>query len=474
MEITAAQELNRCVTTARAAGAPPDQVERFLRFGYVPLSKMWEFHAAARSADLPDGPEEIGLGGSRGPGKSHGCVMQTLDDLDRVPGLKFLFLRKVQKAAKEAFEDLIAKTMRYVPHDYVPSERKIVLPNGSRCIFGGFNNEGDIDAYLGIEYDGMVIEEANTLTERKHDLIRGSLRTSRDDWRPRIYHSFNPGNLGHAYIKKKFVMPYRLRQESLTRFIPSTYRDNPFLNPEYKRWLENLHGPLGKAWRDGDFDVFEGQAFITFDYQRHVVEPFEIPSHWGRYRGVDWGYAAPFCCLWGAKDPDTGRFIVYRELYINPEEGDTPLNDRQQAVRISEMTPNYEKMMATYMDPSMWATKSTNDETKPFTSTAEIYQQNGIDPTRANNDRLDGKRRVDRLLGNLPDNKPGLLIFRNCSNLIRTLPELVFDETHVEDVDTDQEDHAYDALKYLTTPATDKKPQKKEPKPNPWLNVRSI
>jgi phage terminase large subunit len=460
MEITATAELEKCVQMAKDAGAPADQVERFLSIGYVPLSRMWNFHAAARLCDQSEGPEEIGMGGSRGPGKSHASILQVVDDLSRRDGLKFLFLRKVQKAAKESFEDLIGRALRFVPHEYAPSTRKLSLPNGSRCIFGGFRDESDIDAYLGIEYDGMVIEESNTLTERKHEMLHGSLRTSRDDWRPRIYHTFNPGAIGHAYIKKKFVLPYRTGREDLTRFIPSTFRDNPFLNPEYKRWLENLSGPLGKAWRDGDFDVFEGQAFITFSYDAHVVEPFEIPGHWARYRGVDWGYAAPFACLWGAKDPDSGRIVVYRELYVNPGEGDTPLNDRQQARRIVEMTPAEERILASYMDPSMWASKTSGEQ---VTTTADIYAQNDLYGTKANNHRLDGKRRIDRLLGNLPDGRPGLLIFRNCRNLIRTLPELVFDDTHVEDVDTQQEDHAYDALRYLTSPATDAKPASRTP-----------
>ena len=41
-----------------------------------------------------------------------------------------------------------------------------------------------------------------------------------------------------------------------------------------------------------------------------------------------------------------------------------------------------------------------------------------------------------------------LEITENCTNLIRTLPELIHDEINIEDVDSWWEDHAYDALRY--------------------------
>lgn len=51
----------------------------------------------------------------------------------------------------------------------------------------------------------------------------------------------------------------------------------------------------------------------------------------------------------------------------------------------------------------------------------------------------------------LPDGRPGLMVFETCANLIRTLPGLPYDETNVEDVDSSSEDHAYDALRYGLT-----------------------
>jgi len=475
-------QLIRFILTAKRAGCPSDQIERFVRSGYIPTPKQLEFHAAAREADAPGGPTRIALGGARGPGKSHATVEQAADDCMRRNELKGLFLRKVQKNAKESLEDLIRRAYRNIDHQYIPSSRMVVFPNGSRVLFGGYKDENDIDGYVGIEYDFMVIEEANQLTGRKHDLIRGSLRTSRQDWRPRIYLTFNPGGVGHQYMRNEFVLPMRAGPEAermnKTRFIFSNYKDNPFLDEEYILWLEKLPGPLGRAWRDGDMDTFEGQAFPTWDYNRHTIEPEEIPGHWSRYVGMDWGSASPACVLWGARNPDNGRWIVYRELYINPAEGDTPLTDRQMAQRVVEMKADQEKILKYFADPSIWEKKELEEKDE---STAKVYMRNGLRPLEpANNDRLGGKRRVDRLLADLPDGRPGLLVFRTCTNLIRTLPLLSFDDRYVEDVDTDLEDHPYDALRYLTTPAKEKTDSTGQPedaqkrKQNPWMKEKNL
>jgi hypothetical protein len=52
-----------------------------------------------------------------------------------------------------------------------------------------------------------------------------------------------------------------------------------------------------------------------------------------------------------------------------------------------------------------------------------------------------------RLVGDADDN-PMLLMFSTCRDLIRTLPALQHDDARPEDVDSDMEDHAPDALRY--------------------------
>lgn len=45
--------------------------------------------------------------------------------------------------------------------------------------------------------------------------------------------------------------------------------------------------------------------------------------------------------------------------------------------------------------------------------------------------------------------KARMYIFKNCKNTIRTLPLLMYDEHKPEDLDTSQEDHIADAIRYF-------------------------
>jgi len=446
VEITATKELDRYLETAFNAGCPEDQIRRFLSYGYIAQPKQLEFHAAARRCDLPGGIEEIGIGGARGGSKSHGSMAQIgMDDCQRQDDLKFLFLRKVQGSAKESFEDLIGRVFRHVPHEYTPSSHRVLFPNNSRIIFGGFKDERDIDKYLGIEYDGLVIEEATQISETKFDMIRGSIRTSSQTWRVRKYLSTNPGGIGHAWFKDRFVVPSLRKTATNTLFIPMSYKDNAYLSQDYVNYLLSLKGDLGRAWRDGDWDVFEGQAFPQWSNEDHVIRlrDFQgIPEHWMKWRAIDWGYAAPFSCHWVARDPDSRRLIVYREVYGKG------MTVPQQARLINDSTPPNEHIQITYADPSMWASNSVHEV---ITTTAQEYANNGVFLTKADNNRLSGKRKVDELLAPLPDGLPGVQVVENCENLIRTIPLMICDEKNPEDINTTLEDHAYDSFRYSLT-----------------------
>lgn len=433
-----------CVITAYNAGVPQDQLEQFLGRGYVPLPWQMKFHALARSADKDDGPVKIGAGGARGPGKSHAVLAQSaLDDCQRVPGLKGLFLRQTGKAAQESFEDLIGKVLRgKIRYKYNPSRSTLKFPNGSKILLGGFETEKDVDKYIGIEYDFIDIEELNQLTEEKTNKLEGSLRTSKPNWRPRMYVSFNPGGIGHQFVKKTFVDPFTFKEEKRTRFVPSTYKQNPYLNKEYIVYLENLGGALGKAWREGNFDSFEGQYFSEWNKDKHVVPPFQIPISWHKYRAYDHGRTKPACCKWYAVDQD-GRVWVYRELYIQGKNAD------EIAKEISRLSEG-ESYRYSVADPSIFAKMGFVDQYGGETI-AETMARNGAMFIPASNRRVDGWNLMHQYLGYTETEPPKMLYFSTCYNSIRTIPSLIHDDLRPEDLDSDGEDHAADTDRYFLT-----------------------
>ncbi len=211
------QDLEFVARQALAAGCPPDQIVNFLSVGIVLQPRQLAASAAARVCDRPDGPTAIGYGGARGGGKSHWLLAQMgADDCQRVPGLKCLLLRMVGKANMENFEDLRRRLFGKLKHEFSASRGVLTFANGSRIIAGHFQNDRDVDAYLGLEYDVIGIEEATTLSARKHQDITTCCRTSKPNWRPRIYSTSNPGGIGHTWYRAKFILPFLEHQRRLS------------------------------------------------------------------------------------------------------------------------------------------------------------------------------------------------------------------------------------------------------------------
>lgn len=435
--------------TAAEAGCPRDQAERFLAARYMPQPRQLEFHAAARAADRDDGPERIGYGGTRGQAKSHAIMAQVcIDDCQRFDGLKWLYLRKLQKSAGEQLDDLVRKLLRAVPYDFPRGLLK--FPNGSRVIIGGFKDERDIDAYLGIEYDGIVVEDATTLTKTKVDQVFGSLRTSKAGWRPRAYLSFNPGGVGHAWAKQMFFDPWLAKKsDTFTRFIHTTMGDNKFINDGYARYLNGLTGWLRRAWRDGDFSIAAGQYFVNFSEAVHVIEPRPLG-------GVTWWAAMDYGFVHWNATLLLGQMGA--DIYVVDEHAARRQLVGQNAADIQAMLGrNGVDWLRTFVAGSdVFAQRGTEQ------TIAEQYAAYGINLQPAKTDRINGAGRMLELMGkpNPESNElhiaPRLFIFNRCRRLIECLPQMQHDPARAEDVlkvDCDPDtgeggDDFYDCLRY--------------------------
>jgi hypothetical protein len=91
----------------------------------------------------------------------------------------------------------------------------------------------------------------------------------------------------------------------------------------------------------------------------------------------------------------------------------------------------------------------------------------GVLFSKGDNTRIAGKMEVHERLRFDENGIPGMYIFSTCSDWIRTVPNLPYDEKKVEDIDTDAEDHDYDAMRYFLMDhpmaATKKPPREYKP-----------
>jgi hypothetical protein len=183
--------------------------------------------------------------------------------------------------------------------------------------------------------------------------------------------------------------------------------------------------------------------FTEWDPNVHVVEEFEIPAEWARWVCVDYGYAAPFCALWLARDPESRCMYVYRERYASG------LRDEEQAELIRECSEG-ERILSWVLDPSMFNARS--EAGRP--SIAAVYAEHGVGPLVVGmNNRRTGWAIVRRALA-VGEGGPRLRVLRGVApNLERTIPAMVHDPLDPEDVadklrGVKTEDHSVDALRY--------------------------
>ena len=398
--------------------------------------------------------DEVLYGGAAFGGKSEALLMFSIRRRDKYPGSAGLILRRTfADLNKEGALIPRSKEVLWGRAAWNEQYHRWTFSNGSLIQFGYLQHPDDHMHYQGTMWEDICWDELTQFpSEFQFEYVNAFCRTDIAGCPPLKRMATNPGGPGHGWVKSRYVDAAKPEERFVTErgttraFIPAQADDNVIgleRDPGYIRRLEALPGALGRALRHGDWDVFEGQAFAEWRRHLHICVPFAIPADWTRWVAIDYGFSNPFCALWFAWGPDKKQVYVYRELYA------TGWRARDQAIRIKAASEG-ERLSLYAADPSMFAHRP---ETVGI-SIAEEYAQAGVRLTAANNERLAGWGVVREALAwkELPSGRlmkePRLQVFPNCVNLIRTLPALPFDPIKVEDVDTDAEDHAADALRY--------------------------
>ena len=449
-------------TVAAEAKAPEFDVE-------AAQSVVFKPNPGPQTEFLSASEREVLYGGSAGGGKSYAMLADPLHGLND-PNFSGLLVRHTTEELRE----LIQKSQELYPRA-IPgikwSERKSqwTSPRGGRLWMSYLDKDMDVTRYQGQAFNWIGFDELTQWPSPfAWDYMRSRLRSaSSKELGLYMRATTNPGGSGHSWVKKMFIDPAPYNKpfwatnietgeeikypaghskagQSLfkRRFIPASLFDNPYLaeSGDYEAMLLSLPEHLRKQLLEGNWDVNEGAAFPEWNRAIHIVEPFKIPSNWTKFRACDYGYGSYTGVVWIAVSPSE-QLVVYRELYCSKVTA-TDLADMVLEAEAEDGTIRYG-----VLDSSLWHKRG---DTGP--SLAEQMNMKGCrwrPSDRSRGSRVAGKNEMHRRLQvDEYTEEPRMVFFSTCTNTIAQLPSIPLDKRNPEDVDTNAEDHLYDALRY--------------------------
>lgn len=426
-------------------------------------------NAGPQSHFLAATEQEVLYGGAAGGGKSFALLADPMRYFTH-PKFSGLVLRRTNDELRE----LIWNTHDLYPRAFPGakwSERKSqwTFPSGARFWMTYLERDEDVRRYQGQAFSYVGFDELTQHpTPFAWNYMRSRLRSTAPDLPLFMRGTTNPGGPGHGWVKQMFIDPAPAGKAfdatdietglTLTypeshaksgqplfqrRFIPARLSDNPYLMEDgnYEANLLALPEKQRRQLYDGDWSVAEGAAFSEWRPNVHVIEPFEIPTEWRRFRSCDYGYSSFSAVHWFAIDPAYETLIVYRELYVSKHTG------RDLAIAVLKAEKG-DSITYGVLDSSCWHQRG---QVGPSIAEEMIAMGCRWRPSdRTHGARVNGKNMMHQRLKIDPiTEKPGIVFFNTCRQIISDLPIIPSDPKGTDDIDPRYaNDHAYDSVRY--------------------------
>jgi hypothetical protein len=406
------------------------------------------------------------------------------------------------------FQELAAAFINAGLCHYNKSDGCATFWNGSKLWFCHCQYEKDVYKYQSFQLRCLYVDEASHFTEFQVRYFITRVRKAKSAGRKKVCLGSNPGNVGHGWLKRLFIKPSgvelggrpmikpfdvwrpkstnpRVPDDKVpTRcFIPAYFTDNEALqraDPDYLANVYQLGGAKAKQLAEGDWDAGDGMVVGSTWQDNRVVGETDhvllsqkftvgqvIPWHvipdpkWRPtpactiYGSVDYGYGAPWAFHLHAVLPG-GHTRTFYEVYK------TRKRDEEQAQIIRQVITN---LMAgkehggcgmqlpewIVMDPSMWNSRAETGRSK---SIAEVYDDElgiplkiHLTPGAAGRGaRVSRPNRWLAALSVAPDGLPWWSVTTACPDLIRTVPEVPWDELDPDVEDDRSENHCFEGV----------------------------
>ena len=473
--------------------------------------KIWKPHdVQAEFTRLPFSFFEAMYGGAAGGGKSELLLMlPILYGMHEFPEFQGIIFRQTFPQLQRSLIPRSIPLYKPLGGHYNDTKHFWKFPSGAHIYFSHLESYKDALEHDTDEYQYAGFDELTAFSREVYLFILSRCRGGVGSIPAIVRTATNPGNVGHLWVRNRFVAPHpsgRIRMhdpesETSRIFIPALLTDNPYLLAKDPGYLKRLNLLPSEAERRakiyGDWWIFAGQVFDEWrdpyagskfpdepEHACHVIEDRPIPSWWPKLIAVDWGFSANTWIGWGAVSPDS-RLFLYREYchkHKRIAEWGSDLG------RITQ--PDLDSLKLTVLDPSAWARRGEEK-----TIVQQATEASGLRFERADNDRLGGKLWLHEMLRWKPKpavytpkdkeefsvelfeelrrkngtvaaveyydsfqpaaeetNLPKLQVFKSCKRFREVIPTCVYDEKggHVaEDVKEFHGDDPYDGGRYL-------------------------
>jgi hypothetical protein len=261
----------------------------------------------------------------------------------------------------------------------------------------------------------------------------------------------DPAPEGNVMLTKTVRMSDGSHQKITRMYLPARLSDNPdaAFRDDYERRLRDAPAHVRRALLEGDwYTIANGFYSDAWNPDLHVCDPFEIPSDWPKFRSMDWGHKVPGCIHWAALDPDDTLF-VFREYTF---QGKTARAVAERVHEIEDDLGLWKDGRSTASGPAdtqLWEERGDSGRSK-----AEDFAAEGISWVPA--DKKSRRRNAERIIERLSNHgngttAPGIVFFRNCKQIIKTLPSMPRQEGDPETPMDGGDDHWHDSCCYLVS-----------------------
>ena len=426
---------------------------------------------------------EVGMITGFAAGKTRGVCAAALEHAVKYPRAKVILGRKTYQetvnTVKQPFFDMarvlyeagwFVKPLKW---DYREGTNHAQMINGSQFIF---SNLDDPIKFRNEEYSLVIVDQAEEINEELWETLTARIRWAHVP-QEALQAIAAANDNGHNWVWRRFVDglrkhaidPRRCRKDpscvfddetvedtnhivageilrcSTRRFFHGTTLDNKHnLAPKYLSVLLSHPPEWQKRFIYATMESSSGRLLPD----PIVIDDFNPPAHWPKWRALDHALNSPACCVWltvntdptAVKGVNPGSVAVYREYYQDNRSVD------QHAAAILRLSGR-ETFHGEVMDRSAFQLTQTRHGGVRV-SIADIYREESGGKILWAPSVGDPFARVERII---TCHNRGLVIARSCVHLLKQMPEYYAEASRssgIYRIVNKSDFHAVDALGY--------------------------